>query len=115
VNTNKLYWGFSAGLNYNEEKYSTIDDIDRKSMEGFAGSELNLFNTGDIDLVTRIIAYPGITEKSRFRADFSFDIKYDLPLDFYIKLGTTYNYDNQPASGSSNDDYVFYTGFGWSL
>ena len=43
-----------------------------------------------------------------------FDTKYDLPMDFYIKLGFTLNYDNQPVEGAPEADYVFSTGFGWS-
>ncbi len=115
INNSKAYWGFSTGVNYNMEDYSSTEEIDRKSWEGFLGTELNLFNTGDIDLLTRLVTYPGITEKGRFRADFKFDIKYDLPLDFYIKLGFTFDFDNQPASGSAKNDYVFHTGVGWSL
>jgi hypothetical protein len=42
-----------------------------------------------------------------------FYAKYDLPLDFYIKLGYTLKFDNQPAPGSEKADYVFHTGFGW--
>ncbi len=113
IHTNHYYWGFSAGANYNNENYS-IDTIpDRKSWEGFIGTELNMFNTGDLSLITNIIAYPSITEAGRWRTDFKFDVKYDLPLDFYIKAGLTINYDNQPAPGSPEADYIFHTGFGW--
>jgi hypothetical protein len=45
--------------------------------------------------------------------DFAFDTKYDLPLDFYIRLGLTLNYDNQPVEGAGETDYVFQTSFGW--
>jgi len=113
VHTNRSYWGFSAGLNYNNEVYNANDFDDRSSWEGFIGTELNLFNMGDVDLLTQIIAYPSFTEKNRIRSDFNFTIKYDLPLDFYIKLGLTLNYDNQPASGSSETDYILSSGFGW--
>ncbi len=113
VHTNKSYWGFSLGANYNKENYS-IDTIpDRESWEGFAGTELNLFNFGDLSLLTSLIAYPSFTEKGRWRADYKFDAKYDLPMDFYIRLGITLNYDNQPAPGSPETDYIFHTGFGW--
>lgn len=59
------------------------------------------------------MAYPGITAKERFKSDFTLDTKYDLPYDFYIKIGLTINYDNRPAEGASELDYVFQTGFGW--
>ncbi|NOX46006.1 MAG: DUF481 domain-containing protein [Chlorobi bacterium] len=117
IHTNYTYWGFSLGANYNDENFS-IDSIpDRKSWEGFIGTELNLFNIGDLSLLTKIFAYPGITEPGRWRSDFNFDAKYEMPFDndFYIKLGVTLNYDNQPAEPGKETDYVFHTGFGWSL
>lgn len=117
IHTNELYWGFSLGANYNNETYTDGVTPDRKSWEGFLGTELNLFNVGllgeDINLLTKVIAYPSFTESGRWRTDFNFDLSYDLPLDFYIKLGFTLNYDNQPVAGSSETDYVFHTGFGW--
>ena len=80
--------------------YSNSSTADRKSWEGFLGCELNLFNMGDLSLLTQIVAYPSFTESGRWRSDFSFDAKYDLPLDFYVKLGYTLNFDNRPAEGS---------------
>ena len=69
---------------------------------------------GDFNLFTKITAFPGITEKGRFRTDFKMDLKYDLPLDFYVKGGFTFNYDNQPTAGAPETDYVLNTGLGWS-
>lgn len=114
IRTNAKYWGFSGGVNYNNENFSSDDD-DRNSMEGFLGTELNLYDIGDLSLLTKIIAYPSFTESGRWRTDFNFDTKYEMPFDddFYIKIGLTFNYDNQPVSGASETDYVFHTGFGW--
>ena len=75
--------------------------------------ELNLFDIGDLSLLTHATGYPSLTEAGRFRLDFKFDLKYDLPLDFYIKTGTTVNYDSQPVAGGSDLDYVIQTGIGW--
>lgn len=113
IHTNKSYWGFSMGANYNFENYSNLTTVDRKSWEGFLGSELNLFNVGDLNLLTKLIAYPSFTESGRWRSDFKLDVKYDLPLDFYIKLGYTLNFDNQPVDGSPKTDYILHSGFGW--
>lgn len=112
IHTNKTYWGFSAGANFNNENFSSDAD-DRNSMEGFFGTELNMFDIGDLSLLTRLVAFPSFTEAGRWRSDFKFDVKYDLPMDFYIKLGFTMNYDNRPVQDASEVDYVFHTGFGW--
>lgn len=114
IHTNSSYWGFQGGLSFNNEKFSS-DDPDKKSLEAFLGSELNLFNMGDISLLTNGTVYPSLTEARRVRFDFQFDFKYDLPLDFYIRLGYTLNYDNQPVEGAAPVDYVIQTTFGWEL
>ncbi|MGB0805063.1 MAG: DUF481 domain-containing protein [Salibacteraceae bacterium] len=112
VHKNTWYWNFAGGVAYVNEAYSS-DQTSKESMEGFIGTELNLFDLGDFSFFTKVTAYPGITEQGRFRTDFKMDLKYDLPLDFYIKSGLTVNYDNQPAEGATEADYVFNTGLGW--
>jgi hypothetical protein len=44
----------------------------------------------------------------------NFNVKYDLLLDFYVKLDFTMNYYNQPADEARETDYVLQLGFGWS-
>lgn len=114
LHTIHSYWGFSVGANYNNEDYSS-DAPTRKSWEGFFGTELNLYDIGDLSLMTNILAYPSFTESGRWRTDFNFDARYEMPFDddFYITLGVTFNYDNRPVEGASETDYVFHTGFGW--
>ena len=112
--TNKAYWSVSGGISRTFENFSN-DQENRDSWEAVIGTDLDLFNLGDLDFFLSADAYPSLTESGRFRSDIKFDIKYDLPLDFYISLGTTYNYDNQPAEGGSTSDYVVQTGIGWEF
>jgi hypothetical protein len=112
IRTNRSYWGTKLGVNRNIERYSSETE-DRNSWEGYFGTELNLFDVGDFSLLTIIMAYPSFTEKGRWRLDSNLDIKYDLPFDFYIKLGGSFNFDSQPAQGASELGYVLQTGIGW--
>ena len=111
--TNHLYWGLDAGAAFNVENYMPDSIADMQSVEGFFGTDLNLFDIGDFSLSTTARAFPSFTESGRWRVDFNLDTKYDLPLEFYIKLGFSMNYDNRPVPGGSDMDYVLYTGFGW--
>lgn len=123
MHTNKAYWGFGAGVAFNGEQFGLktsaepmLDSVYfRNSYEGFLGTELNLYDIGDLNLFTNVIAYPSFTESGRWRTDFRFDAKYDdfLLKDFYIRAGFTLNYDNRPAEAGREVDYVFTTGFGW--
>ncbi len=112
--TNSVYWSVSVGASLNKEKYE-LSSEDRHSWEGFLGTDLNLFDTGDLSLRSKVGMYPSFTESGRWRTDFNFDVKYDLPKDFYVRMGVTLNYDNRPIEGASEYDYVFATGFGWEL
>ncbi len=115
VHTNRVYWGVGLGASFNNESYYPINEptTNTSSWEGYFGTELNMFDIGDLSLLTNARAFPGITDAGRWRVDFNFDAKYDLPMDFYIKLGYSLNYDNQPVAGASDLDYVLHTGIGW--
>jgi hypothetical protein len=114
VHTNKSYWALGGGISYNNESF-TNDTPHRNSAEGFFGTELNMFDVGDLNLLTTFYVYPSFTEAGRWRSDFKFDTKYDFPHDFYVKLGFTMNYDNRPAVQGNETDYVFQITFGWEL
>lgn len=112
--TNKLIFGVDAGYAYNIEDY--VDkSLNKSSSEVFASSNFNMFDFKDFDLKTGIKVYLSLSEKGRVRTDYDLTIKYDLPLDFYIKLGFTLNYDNQPAIEGNDFDYIFKSGVGWEF
>jgi hypothetical protein len=115
IQTNNAYLNLQVGAAWNNETYTDATIEDRSTNEAFLGAELNMFDFGDLGLLTSIYGYKSIDEGDRFRTDFKFDIKYDLPYDFYIKLGYTLNYDSEPVEGASESDYVFQTTFGWEL
>jgi len=114
INTSRSYWGASAGLAYNFEDFTT-DQSSESSLEGLLSTELNLFAHENLSLLTSVKVYPSLTVKKRIRSDFKLDLKYDLPLDFFIKVGFTHNYDNKAVAGASSADYVIKTSFGWEL
>ncbi|AGA79475.1 DUF481 domain-containing protein [Echinicola vietnamensis] len=114
IHTNDSYFGIETGISYLNEVY-TSDDPSKNSMEAYFGAELNLYDVGDLTLLTKGIVFPGITEGGRWRIDYSLDTKYDLPWDLYFKVGFTLNFDNQPVEGAGKADYVLQTGVGWEL
>lgn len=114
IHTNKQYWGVGGGLSINNETF-TNETPHRKSLEAYVGSELNLFDIGDLSLLNSVYVYPSLTESGRLRSDFKLDTKYEFFDDFYAKLGLTVNYDNRPAVAGKETDYVFAFTIGWEL
>jgi hypothetical protein len=84
-------------------------------VEGFLGTDLNMFDTGDLSLSSSFYVYPSFTESGRLRSDFRVDSKYDLPHDIYLKLGLTFNYDNRPAVAGKETDFLLGFTVGWKL
>jgi hypothetical protein len=115
VKTNRMNLGLAGGAAWNYENYSDSLSVNKNSAELFVALEYNIFNLGDLELMTKLFAYPSLTERKRFRSDFSIDLKYEFKRDFFINLGLGVNYDNQPAEGSTPFDYVLQTTFGWEL
>lgn len=115
VHSNKMYFGGGFGLAFNNEKFTDINNTNRNSLEGYVGLSLDMFDIKDFDLNTNITFYPSFTQGGRYRVDYNLNLKYDLPLDFFIKLGLNYNYDSKPVEGASVSDYVFQSTFGWEF
>ncbi|HZK09222.1 MAG TPA: DUF481 domain-containing protein [Bacteroidales bacterium] len=115
IHTNRTTFTLAAGVAWNNETYTEADLGTRNSAEGYSAVDLNMFNIGDLSIQSSLSVFPGITEQGRVRGDFKFDVKYNLPLDFFIKAGTTFNYDNRPVAGASETDYVVQATFGWEL
>lgn len=114
IRNNKLFFLAGTGLTYNIEQYENAEE-DKNSTELMLITQLNMFNFKDISFYVSAVGYPSLSEKGRFRTDMNFNLKYDLPFDFYIKSELSINYDNQPVLGGVKTDYVFSTGFGWEL
>lgn len=114
IRNNQLYLSGSAGFTFNRENYSNETEI-LNTQEGFLGAEFNAYDIGDLSFLTKIGYYPSLTEANRNRVNFSMDIKYEFPLDFFIKVGYTLNYDSRPPNDGANQDYVFQTTLGWEF
>ncbi|MDG3583802.1 DUF481 domain-containing protein [Galbibacter pacificus] len=115
IHSNRVYFSANSGLAWNNERFTDAEEQNRNSLEAYLGLEINMFDFDDISLFSNITAYPSLTESGRIRTDFSLDLKYDLPLDFFIKVGLTHNFDSKPVEDAAKVDYIFQTTFGWEL
>ena len=61
VSSNTAYWGLKVGFNNNLERF-TNESSNRNTWEGYLGTELNLYDTGDLELLLDFMGYSGLTE-----------------------------------------------------
>ncbi|MGL1889702.1 MAG: DUF481 domain-containing protein [Reichenbachiella sp.] len=117
IRSYRMYLNSSVGLAINDENYMTSANTEnRSSSEAYAALKYNAFGFKNVSLGTGIAYYPSLTQSNRHRVNVTFDLKFDLPRDFYIGGGVTYNYDSSPATEDiSKSDYVIQTSLGWSL
>lgn len=113
VHTNRTYLGIQIGGNSNREQFFG-EDV-QYSWEGYSALGVNVFDLGDLNLQSSVVLYYGRKEGIRWRTDYNLNVKYDLPLDFYINLNFVLNYDSQPPEDASKTDYQISSGFGWSF
>ena len=81
----------------------------------FDSSQDNAPDTKRWDLITRLTYYPGLTISDRYRLVYRFDLDFNLPGDWYFRLGLFDNYDSQPPEGFSRNDYGWSNSFGFKF
>ncbi|MHA3789437.1 DUF481 domain-containing protein [Flavobacterium hauense] len=115
LSTHRTYLGTATGLAWNNESFTDSLDTNRNSLEAFVTMELSMFEHKDLSMYTKVTAYPSLTISNRVRTDLTVDFKLDLPLNFFLKLGLTYNYDSKPIKDGGKEDYVIQSTFGWEI
>lgn len=114
IRNNSLYFQGGIGLANANEKYRGEEPSNTNSFEGLGGLEFDAFDIGDFSFRAKVSAFPSFSTKGRFRINSDVSMKYDLPLDFYIKAGFIHNYDNKPVNQiGASVDYIFQTSIGW--
>jgi hypothetical protein len=114
LHTNRRMWGAGLGLSLLNETFFN-ETPSRVSSEVYAGNEVNLFDMGDLNLLSTIYVFRSITKENRWRCDFKLDIKYDIFKDFYLKPSISLNYDNRPGEAGRELDYVILFNIGWEF
>ncbi|MEP2026900.1 MAG: DUF481 domain-containing protein [Reichenbachiella sp.] len=111
----KMYMVTAVGVALNSEQYTINDGNSSQSIESFGEIEYKIYGHKDITLTTKVQFFNNLTETERRRLNFTFDVKFDLPMDFYIGGNLTYNYDTKMNTEGSNTDYVIKSSLGWKF
>jgi putative salt-induced outer membrane protein YdiY len=106
------YLALGAGLAWNNERYTDPEIPTENSAEAYLGTEFMTERLKFADLLTRLTYYPSLTIGGRYRINYTFNLDFNLPGDWYFRIGLFENYDSRPPSGLSNNDYGWSNGFG---
>jgi putative salt-induced outer membrane protein YdiY len=109
------YLAFGGGLAWTREDYQDPAIETRDSAEAYLGTEFMTEKMKFADLVTRLTHYPSLTIEDRYRINYKFDLDFNLPGDWYFRIGIFENYDSQPPSDLAKNDWGWSTSFGLKL
>ncbi len=101
-----------GGLAWTNEQYTDPAIPTKDSAEAYIGTEFMTEKMKFADLVTRLTYYPSLTIDDRYRINYKFDLDFNLPGDWYFRIGIFENFDSLPPPGLSRNDYGWSNSFG---
>ena len=104
-----------AGIAWTNENYSDADTPTKDSAEAYFATEFMTEKLKITDFITRFTYYPSLTIDDRYRLAYRFDFDFNLPGDWYLRVGFFDNYDSQPQEGFSKNDYGWSNAFGFKF
>ena len=104
-----------GGIAWTNENYSDAATPAKDSAEAYLSTEFMTEKMKITDFITRFTYYPSLTIDDRFRIAYRFDFDFNLPGDWYFRIGFFDNYDSQPQEGFSKNDYGWSNAFGFKF
>jgi putative salt-induced outer membrane protein YdiY len=104
-----------AGLAWTNERYTDEATPAKDSAEAYFSTEFMTEKLKITDFITRFTYYPSLTIDDRYRIAYRFDFDFNLPGDWYLRVGFFDNYDSQPQEGFSKNDYGWSNAFGFKF
>ena len=88
-----------------------------ESLEGLLAVDFRTwsFSSPELELITGIRVYPGITESGRLRADGDITLSWEITGDIDLNLTASGSYDNESNEEGDDYDYAITTGVSWEF
>ncbi len=109
------YLAVGGGLAWTNENYTDAALASQNSAEAYVGTEFMTEKLKVTDFLTRFSYYPSLTISGRQRVNYRFDLDFNLPGDWYLRVGFFDNFDNKPPAGFSQNDYGWSNTFGFKF
>lgn len=117
VRTNRTEFTLSGGAGLNEEQVTGGAPSDLSAeLVGMAGYTVFRYDDPEVDLTTRLLVFPSVTDFGRVRAEFSATLKYEIFKDFFWSLSAFDSFDNRPPTiEAQTNDWGVDMSFGWTF
>ena len=115
LRSSSQHLALGGGLAWTNEDYTDPLVPTKDSGEAYIGAEFMTEKLKITDLVTRFTYYPSLTIDDRYRINYNFDLDFNLPGDWYFRVGLFENFDSQPPPGLSRNDYGWSNAFGFKF
>jgi hypothetical protein len=116
VETNNSNLNFSLGFSGTRETYIGSDSISYNLELPFTVQYARYtFHNPKSDIRFTGSVYPNLTTRGRYRASLNLDFNYEIVKDFFVVIGSYYDYDSEPPRSAARDDYRFSTSLKWSF
>ena len=109
------YLAAGGGLAWTNENYTDAASASQNSAEAYVGTEFMTEKLKFADFLTRFSYYPSLTISGRQRVNYRFDLDFNLPGDWYLRVGFFDNFDSKPPEGFSQNDYGWSNTFGFKF
>jgi putative salt-induced outer membrane protein YdiY len=106
------YLALGGGLAWTNERYTDSAAPTTDSGEAYAGTEFMTERLKVVDVLTRFTWYPSLTIDSRYRINYKLNFDFNLPGDWYWRIGYFDNYDSLPPTATAKNDYGWSNAFG---
>lgn len=104
-----------TGFAFTSERYIDPSIPRQNSAEAYGGVEYLTEKLRFADLVTSFIIYPSLTIQGRYRFNFKSDLDFNLPGDWYFKVGYYNNFDSMPPNSLPRNDYGWRNSIGYKF
>jgi len=115
LRSSSQYLALGGGIAWTNEDYTDTSLPTKNSAEAYLGTEFMTEKMKFADVLTRLTYYPSLTISGRHRLNYKFDLDFNLPGDWYFRIGIFANYDNRPPEGFSKSDYGWSNAFGFKF
>jgi putative salt-induced outer membrane protein YdiY len=115
LRSSSQHLALGGGVAWTNEKYTDATLPTKDSADAYVSTEFMTEKLKVTDLITRFTYYPSLTIHDRYRLAYRFDTDFNLPGDWYFRVGFFDNYDSKPPEGFSRNDYGWSNAFGFKF